>query len=137
MSNPEEACCKSKRFDLPPAARWLMLGAWMVAIFCFSAQPNSAALTEHLFGSFNWQARKAAHVTEYAILYALARNAFRRGGLVEFVFCVLYACSDEFHQSFVPGRSASLWDVGIDSIGMMLCWLSIYGYQRWLPAGRR
>ena len=32
---------------------------------------------------------------------------------------VLYAASDEFHQSFVPGRSPSIVDVGIDSLGVL------------------
>ena len=33
------------------------------------------------------------------------------------LLAILYAASDEFHQSFVAGRGATLMDVGIDSIG--------------------
>ena len=55
--------------------------------------------------------RKAAHMTEYAVLTLLVAfgfyvNGFRRKRwlMVGFIFCVLYAATDEFHQSFVGGR---------------------------------
>ena len=117
-------------FDFPRALRWGMLIAWMVAIFCFSAQPHSAEITEHVFGGYNLIARKTAHMVEYAILYLLARNAFRRGGLIEFVFCVAYAGTDEFHQAFVPGRSSAPSDVIIDSAGALIAWLSTILWTR-------
>jgi VanZ family protein len=112
-------------YDFPPAVRWGMLIAWMVAIFSFSAQPNSAEVTEHVFGSLNLLARKSAHMAEYAVLYLLVRNAFRRGGLLELILCVFYAMTDEFHQIFVAGRSASLSDVMIDSSGAAIMWAII------------
>ncbi|PHS31770.1 MAG: hypothetical protein COA82_09845 [Alkaliphilus sp.] len=43
-----------------------------------------------------------------------------KGVLVTFVFCVLYAISDETHQIFVPGRSAQISDVLIDSVGAIV-----------------
>jgi VanZ family protein len=70
--------------------------------------------------------RKAGHLTEYAILAWLAARAFRtssneflqhRWFLVALVLVVLYSLSDEFHQSFVPSRGASLYDCAIDSVG--------------------
>jgi VanZ family protein len=80
--------------------------------------------------------RKAAHVSEYAVLAVLLYRAFvhtmfqsRRvlsAGLV-LLSCAAYAASDEFHQSFVPSRTASLRDVMIDVCGatlaMVLYWL--------------
>jgi VanZ family protein len=84
--------------------------------------------------------RKCAHFTEYAILALLIRRAlinvfpatFARwdwrmaGTVIALVF--LYASSDEFHQSFVPGRTALFSDVLIDttggSAGLMLAWLA-------------
>lgn len=73
--------------------------------------------------------RKAGHVTEYAVLALLLYRAFvntafrsRRAlsaGLV-LLFCAAYAASDEFHQSFVPSRTASLRDVMIDLCGATL-----------------
>jgi VanZ family protein len=73
--------------------------------------------------------RKAAHVSEYAILAVLLYRAFvhtvfqsRRAlsaGIV-LLSCAAYAASDEFHQSFVPSRTASLRDVMIDLCGATL-----------------
>ena len=69
--------------------------------------------------------RKLAHFSVYTVLGMLTYNAFR--GLEKFSFrltllfsallCLLYAISDEFHQSFVPGRSCQLRDVLIDFSG--------------------
>ena len=36
------------------------------------------------------------------------------------IFCILYAMSDEFHQLFVPGRSGEIRDICIDSLGALL-----------------
>lgn len=43
------------------------------------------------------------------------------------VFCALYACSDEFHQYFVPGRSCKLFDVCVDSTGAFFGALFFWG----------
>ena len=73
--------------------------------------------------------RKLAHVTEYFILGLLLFRAFRSGSrelrilrwcFYSFLVIVLCAASDEFHQSFVDTRTASLIDVGIDMLGGVL-----------------
>jgi len=70
--------------------------------------------------------RKVAHFTEYAILGLLAARAFRgspRSGLrsrwfiVSLVLIIAYALIDEYHQSFVPSRTASIYDSFIDMAG--------------------
>lgn len=70
--------------------------------------------------------RKTAHFTEYAILGALFYLNFRqlpklnsrpKKILLPIVFSFLYACTDELHQIFVPGRSAQFRDVLIDTLG--------------------
>ena len=70
--------------------------------------------------------RKAGHLTEYAILALLAARAFRtstrellrtRWFWVSLLFVVAYSLSDEFHQSFVPSRTASIYDSMIESVG--------------------
>ena len=73
--------------------------------------------------------RKLAHVLEYAVLAVLLYRAFvhtvlrgRRAlsaGLV-LLLCAAYAATDEFHQAFVPSRTASLRDVMIDICGATL-----------------
>jgi VanZ family protein len=73
--------------------------------------------------------RKSGHVTEYFILGVLSFRAFRgdsremhgmRWGLSSLVIVLLYATGDEFHQSFVSTRTASLFDVGFDALGGIL-----------------
>ena len=70
--------------------------------------------------------RKGGHFTEYAILALLAARAFRTSGRellrqrwfwVSLLLVVVYALSDEFHQSFVPSRTASIYDSMVDSLG--------------------
>jgi VanZ family protein len=71
--------------------------------------------------------RKAAHVTEYAILALLVSRAVFRETNPNWarstlfvgvgIACVLAAVGDEFRQSFVESRGASPWDVMIDSAG--------------------
>lgn len=71
--------------------------------------------------------RKLAHILEYAALgwdiYALSvyirRYASRRHFAVFLWFCALVPCVDECIQYFVPGRTASFFDIGIDWIGML------------------
>lgn len=78
--------------------------------------------------------RKLAHFSEYAMLglcLALPLYAYRIRGrrllLTAQVICGLYAVSDEFHQSFIPGRTPQLRDVLIDSagalVGILIGWL--------------
>lgn len=70
--------------------------------------------------------RKTAHVTEYFILAVTIAFPLYvyglRGILLVFLaafFCVGFAALDEYHQSFVAGRGASIRDVCIDSIGVL------------------
>ncbi len=77
--------------------------------------------------------RKGAHVTEYAILTLLCliniqMSAFKSYNyLISPSVVMLYAASDEWHQSFVSGRTGHAIDVAVDSIGMlvvMVIWLA-------------
>ncbi len=76
--------------------------------------------------------RKAAHVTEYAILTGLLFHSWRRsiGGFRRrvapaLVPAMIFAALDEFHQSFVPSRTSSPVDVLIDCagaiVGILIC----------------
>ncbi len=73
--------------------------------------------------------RKLAHVVEYFILGFLLFRAFRgpssawwswRWFSLALIVVVLWAISDELHQSIVPARTASALDVGIDTLGGIL-----------------
>lgn len=128
----------------------IMLAGWMLTIFLFSNQPATESseisgtisyrLVEDTDEIFNWgltadqigniagnieyPIRKAAHMTEYAILGWLAfaffysfemRQKIRYIAALGFSFC--YASTDEFHQLFIPGRSGQFTDVCIDTAG--------------------
>lgn len=103
---------------------WVAVFLWCGVIFYLSSIPNLK--TE--LGFWDLILRKIAHITEYAALFLLARKAFYETGsnrgrkrvfLWAIGFSVLYAFSDEYHQSFVPGRCQSLIDVGIDTAGVI------------------
>lgn len=85
----------------------------------------------------NYPVRKAAHMTEYAILaisiaFPLYVYGVRGIGLMILTgtLCVSYAMLDEYHQSFVAGRMASLKDVAIDTIGV-ICGVIIVRLVGW------
>lgn len=69
--------------------------------------------------------RKSAHFTEYFILSLLVLRAIRAGrpgtrfawALLVVAIVICYASLDEFHQRFVPGRTAAVGDVLIDTSG--------------------
>ena len=74
--------------------------------------------------SIEFYVRKAAHMTEYAILGLLSFTFYRgilkkekRQFLAALLTAAVYAATDEFHQYFIPGRSAEVMDVCIDTLG--------------------
>lgn len=86
-------------------------------------------ITEESIGLAHFLVRKAAHITEYAVLGWLAARAFsgssqeflrRRWFLAGLMLIVLHALLDEYHQSFVPSRTGSLYDSGIDIAGGLI-----------------
>lgn len=78
----------------------------------------------HIFSTL---VRKGAHVTEYIILCTSFLTAFWVSGIrgkwrnfASFALTFGYACTDEFHQLFVPGRAGRFTDVLIDSSGALV-----------------
>ena len=95
--------------------------AVMGLIFYCSHQPGSALLLPPLFGI-----DKLLHFLAYATLAVSILHAFpgmaawpcgRWGGFGVVLFCLLYGLGDEFHQSFIPGRMVSIWDLAADGAG--------------------
>lgn len=98
----------------------------MAVIYNFSQAQFSSDVTQQYFGGFNFGLRKLGHVTEYAILMMLmvwtARSTWPRSpwiarALCCWALCVAYAGTDEWHQSYVHGRSAAVTDVLLDAAG--------------------
>ena len=97
---------------IEPILRWLL--------------PHASAET---IGRLHFLIRKSGHLSEYAVLALLVLRAARlslqplvtgwswRATAAALAISASYAATDEFHQSFVPGRTASLADVGIDTAG--------------------
>lgn len=125
---------------------------WMLVIFVFSAQKSEESTklsngagryvittvnevmdkgwdeekVEEYALAIDHPVRKLAHATEYAILALLWFGALGSKPQAV-VIAFLYACTDEFHQLFVPGRAGLFTDVLIDTSGalaaMIIAWL--------------
>lgn len=106
--------------------RWLPAFLMMLIIFLFSAQPASELPS---LSWADWLIKKGGHIVGYTFLafsywYAL-RMQQNRSWLV-WLLTLAYALTDEFHQSFVPGRNPSLWDVLVfDHIGALISLWSV------------
>lgn len=74
--------------------------------------------------------RKCAHISEYTVLTLLLYYGFSKNNVYTlsfpFTIALLYACSDEIHQLFVPGRAGMIQDVLIDTIGMIIALIIIH-----------
>ena len=88
--------------------------------------------------------RKIAHFIEYFALGAAFCGLFAtfsisklRCGIFSAGISILYAVSDEAHQYFVPGRNASVWDVLLDSAGVLCGVLAVLGVVTWIRKKRK
>lgn len=136
---PEPACCEvpAEVTHLPVArstlARvfvWLPVIAWAGFIFALSATPNLRFVESD---SIDFIVRKAGHMAAFGILSlliwgALSYSRVRLAVAISFVATVLYAASDEFHQSFTAGRHPSPVDVGIDSTGALIVLVTLMAW---------
>jgi len=103
---------------------WLPVVAWAALIFALSAIPDLGTG----LGGWDLVLRKLAHVAEYAVLGALLVRATGRSGLA-LALGVLYATSDEIHQTFVDGRAGRPLDVLIDTAGLA-CGIALWQSRR-------
>jgi VanZ family protein len=98
-------------------------------------------LSESRLAAVHFLTRKAGHFTEYAVLAFFARRAFitsshaflqRNWFQLGLLLVVIYGLLDEFHQSFVPSRTASIYDSAIDIAGglTVLLIFKFYGNNR-------
>jgi VanZ family protein len=104
---------------------WGPVVVWAVVIFAFSSIPSLGTG----LGVWDLVLRKLAHMTEYAILGALLARALGRPAIAVLTG-VLYAVSDEIHQTFVRGRHGVWYDVLIDAVGVtigVLLWMRARG----------
>jgi VanZ family protein len=132
-------------------SRYFPLIAWLVFISYASSGSFSPENTSRIIGPLilwlfpnttpetlavvHFVTRKIAHFTEYAILGFLAARAFRTSSrpairnhwfLISVALIVVYALIDEYHQSFVPSRTASVFDSLIDMAGGLAALVVIF-----------
>ena len=129
---------------------WILVIGWMLLIFIFSSQAGEVSNENNkfviymfnllgldlnsIFGTLSdFIVRKAAHFTEYFILYVLLYRAIstkENTSIKSFIWTLfivfVYACSDELHQAFVPGRGPAFRDVLVDTCGGLTAFLIIY-----------
>src|SRR5262249_14520084 len=94
---------------------WLPVVLWAGLIFGLSSIPS---LSTGL-GTWDLVLRKLAHTTEYAVLGFLLLQAIGRE-VPAVLSGVAYAISDEIHPTFVPGRHGAVYDVAIDTVGVLV-----------------
>lgn len=129
---------------------FIVLILWMIVIFSFSsADANKSTGTsdkvittmieikdkitnnetpnnekEIIVKNSSFYIRKIAHITEYLILGFLMFNLLKQYSVTNIYYAIclsiLYSCTDEFHQLFISGRSGSIRDILIDSIGILI-----------------
>jgi len=99
---------------------WLPVVAWMGLIFYLSAQPDLPQTHTHWADLLISNTAHAFVFGVLAMLWARILNERRHTLFLAFALTMLYALSDEFHQTFVPGRHADPWDLVFDALGAAL-----------------
>jgi hypothetical protein len=147
--------------EMPTQARWKIATPvwailWAMLIFATSCSvisrsgfvntvgtrlpvADGTARFDRFWEGYWWVGVKGWHATEYAVLFGLIRLSWRvkttlASFLVPMGLCVIYAASDEFHQTFVKYRGGTITDVLIDTGGMLvaagICYLGVRWRQR-------
>ena len=87
----------------------------------------------NIAGNIEYPIRKAAHMTEYAIFSIFVMIALIVDGIkgvripvISAVIAIAFAATDEFHQTFVPGRYGCVLDVLIDAAGSIIGLIIVY-----------
>lgn len=72
------------------------------------------------------------HFFMYSILFLTLYRATKKIGW-SILVCVLYAISDEYHQSFVPNRSVEMFDIYTDTLGALIAGIIVWKFYQYLP----
>ena len=115
--------------------RWLPPLAWMGLNFVLSAQSNLPRAPGPWLDTL---LKKTGHALSYGVLAWLYQRALRQRirapttlRVVSIALAVAYGLSDEYHQTFVPGRRGRLLDVAVDGVGACGAMLLDWWLERW------
>jgi len=101
--------------------RWFPSIFVMAVIFIFSSQRGDELPN---FMGLDYFIKKASHAIGYGLLalsYLHVLNYEKKKYWVAWLMAIIYSATDEFHQSFVAGRNASVYDVILfDNLGALL-----------------
>ena len=93
---------------------------------------------EKIIETFVFLIRKVAHFFLYFVLGILWMNLLKehrvslgKQVIYSLLFCIMYACSDEIHQLFIPGRSGNIIDTMIDTTGSLCSIITIYLFKKY------
>jgi VanZ family protein len=122
---------------------FLSTGAYGASVTGWLLEQLLMSLHIHLapssFAIIHFLIRKLAHCTEYGIFALFLYHSFTfrrpqswnaRSAVCAVVVAGLFSLTDEYHQSFVPGRTASIKDCGIDTFGALLAMTLLYVGRR-------
>ena len=106
---------------------WLPALAMMTLIFAFSSIPSRDMPS---FGWWDFSVKKLGHALGYGLLaVAYLRGLGEKRPWLAWALTVLYATTDEIHQSFTPGRNPSPVDVLLfDNLGALI---GLWAYNKW------
>jgi len=112
--------CKSEKIDVRKAVMyWVFTAGYMSLIFYLSSQNFSLP-------KLPTNSDKVIHAIIYFPLAFLIYRSLWNCRIKKYIFVIafvlagMYGISDEFHQSFVPGRDSSLGDAAADFVGALL-----------------
>jgi VanZ family protein len=122
-----------KLFSIVP--RWLPALVLMIVIFLVSSRPGDGLPNFH---DWDYFVKKGGHAVGYGLLALSYLHALpKRNYVLAWLLAVLYSATDEFHQSFVPGRHPSATDMLVfDNLGALIA-LLIHYWKYGRQAGNR
>lgn len=116
---------------------WIPPFIWMLLIYLLSSRERTIVSDQYIL---NFVFFKLLHVVEYAFLYFLlfrATNSIKDKKvttkdrfILPIFISILYALSDEIHQTFVPTREGRIRDVFIDTLGIYLMYIYIKNHLK-------
>lgn len=109
---------------------WIPSILYALVIFFLSSRQRISITHQFIF---DFAIFKSIHMIEYAIFFLINYRAFFNtlnnksyARLGAFFITIIYALSDELHQTFIPTREGKLRDIGFDTIGVCLALIFVW-----------